>query len=156
MSRGKKLGCVCASCNRRLCVTVGRTVLERTWGKRRARGKFGGSAMASDIMLYEWKQKRTPCPEAASELHRPLDRRLSAMPVPTFADIWCHVVRATYPYGRILSSLDRSRCIFFQVAPQLYSRGWVGLVPDPLLLRISGRAGNRTRTSWSVARNSDH
>jgi hypothetical protein len=29
-------------------------------------------------------------------------------------------------------------------------------VPDPLLLRKSGRAGNRTRTSASVARNSDH
>jgi hypothetical protein len=29
-------------------------------------------------------------------------------------------------------------------------------VPDPLLLRKSGSAGNRTRTSGSVARNSDH
>jgi hypothetical protein len=29
-------------------------------------------------------------------------------------------------------------------------------VPDPLLLRNSGSAGNRTRTSGSVARNSDH
>jgi hypothetical protein len=29
-------------------------------------------------------------------------------------------------------------------------------VPDPLLLRKSGTAGNRTRTSVSVARNSDH
>jgi hypothetical protein len=29
-------------------------------------------------------------------------------------------------------------------------------VPDPLLLRKSGRAGNRTRTSGSVARNYDH
>jgi hypothetical protein len=28
--------------------------------------------------------------------------------------------------------------------------------PDPLLLRRSGRAGNRTWTSGSVARNSDH
>jgi hypothetical protein len=32
----------------------------------------------------------------------------------------------------------------------------VGPVPDPLLLRKSGSAGNRTRTSGSVARNSDH
>jgi hypothetical protein len=45
---------------------------------------------------------------------------------------------------------------FFQVSPQLYSRGWVGPVPDPLLLRKSGRVGNQTRTSGSVARNSDH
>jgi hypothetical protein len=29
-------------------------------------------------------------------------------------------------------------------------------VPDPLLLRKSGSAGNRTRISGSVARNSDH
>jgi hypothetical protein len=29
-------------------------------------------------------------------------------------------------------------------------------VPDPLLLRKSGSAGNRTRTSGSVARNSDY
>jgi hypothetical protein len=29
-------------------------------------------------------------------------------------------------------------------------------VPDPLLLRKSGSAGNRTRTSRSVARNPDH
>jgi hypothetical protein len=29
-------------------------------------------------------------------------------------------------------------------------------VPDPLLLRKSGSAGNRTRTSGSVARSSDH
>jgi hypothetical protein len=29
-------------------------------------------------------------------------------------------------------------------------------VPDPILLRKSGSAGNRTRTSGSVARNSDY
>jgi hypothetical protein len=43
-----------------------------------------------------------------------------------------------------------------QVAPQLYSRGRMGLVPDPLLLRKCGSAGNRNRTSRSVAKNSDH
>jgi hypothetical protein len=37
---------------------------------------------------------------------------------------------------------------FFEVAPQLYSRGWVDPVPDPLLLRKSGSAGNRTRDLW--------
>jgi hypothetical protein len=44
----------------------------------------------------------------------------------------------------------------YQVAPQLYSLGWVNPVPDPLLLRKSGSTGIRTRTSGSVARNSDH
>jgi hypothetical protein len=66
------------------------------------------------------------------------------------------VVSATDPYGRILGFLDRSFYIFFQVAPQLYSQGRVNPVPDPLLLRKSGSAWNRTRTSGSVAKNSDH
>jgi hypothetical protein len=97
----------------------------------------------------------TPWSESTSELYRPSDRRLWDKLVPTFADRGCHVVSVTYPYGRILGFLDRSRYFFFQVAPQLYSRGWVDPVPDPLLLRKSGSAGNRTRTSGSVARNSD-
>jgi hypothetical protein len=73
-----------------------------------------------------------------------------------FADRGCHVVRVTDPYGRILDFLDRSRYLFFQAAPQLYSRGWVDPVSDPPLLRKSGSAVNRTRTSGSVVRNSDH
>jgi hypothetical protein len=44
-----------------------------------------------------------------------------------------------------LGFLDRSRYFFFQVALQLSSRGWVDPVPDPLLLRKSGNAGNRTQ-----------
>jgi hypothetical protein len=43
------------------------------------------------------------------------------------------VVKVTDPHGRILGFLDRNRYNFFQVAPQLYSRGWVDSVPDPLL-----------------------
>jgi hypothetical protein len=66
----------------------------------------------------------------------------------TFADRGCRVVSATDPYGRILGFLDRSRYYFFQVVPQLYSRGWVDPVPDPLLLRKSGSAGNRIRNLW--------
>jgi hypothetical protein len=65
------------------------------------------------------------------------------------------VVSAADPYGRNLVFLDR-RHVFFQAAPQLYSRDSVAYVPDPLLLRKSGSAGNRNRTSGSVARNSDH
>jgi hypothetical protein len=68
----------------------------------------------------------------------------------------CRVVSATDPYGRILGFLDRSRYFIFQVAPQLYSRGLVDPDPDPLLVRKTGSAGNRTRTSGSVARSSDH
>jgi hypothetical protein len=65
------------------------------------------------------------------------------------------VVGVTNPYGRNLDFLDRSRYFFFQVAPELYSRGCVDPVPDPLLLIKSGSVVNRTRASGSVARNSD-
>jgi hypothetical protein len=41
----------------------------------------------------------------------------------TFADRLCHVVSVTDPYGRNLGFVDRSRYIFFQIAPRLYSRG---------------------------------
>jgi hypothetical protein len=84
----------------------------------------------------------------ASELYRPSDRHLPAKLVPSFADRGCHVVSVTDPYGRILNFLDRSRYFLFQVAPQLYSRGWVDPVPDPLRLRTFGSAGNRTRDLW--------
>jgi hypothetical protein len=42
------------------------------------------------------------------------------------------VVSVTDPYGRILGFLDWSRYFFFQVAPQLYSRGSVDPVPENL------------------------
>jgi hypothetical protein len=64
-----------------------------------------------------------------------------------FADIGRHVVSMTDPYGRILGFLYRIRYFFFQVAPQLYWRGWADPVPDPLLLKKSSSAWNRTRTS---------
>jgi hypothetical protein len=66
------------------------------------------------------------------------------------------VVSAVVTYGRNLGLLDRSLYLYFQVAPQLYSRGCEDPVPDPLLLRKPGSAGNRTRASGSVAKNSDY
>jgi hypothetical protein len=42
---------------------------------------------------------------------------------PGFDSRHCHVISVTDPYGRILVFLDRCRYFFFQVAPQLYSRG---------------------------------
>jgi hypothetical protein len=38
--------------------------------------------------------------------------------------------------------------IFTPLTPGVYSRGWVDPVPDPLLLRKSGSAENRTRNLW--------
>jgi hypothetical protein len=43
-----------------------------------------------------------------------------------------------------------------QVAPQLYSRGWVDPVQDLILVRKFGIAENRTGASGSVARTSNH
>jgi hypothetical protein len=99
------------------------------------------------------KKLRGPSPRAN---YTDRATRLSAKLVPTFVDRGCHVISVTDPCGRILGFLDQSHYFFFQVAPQLYSRGWVDHVSDPLLLRKSGSAGNRTRTSGSIARNSDH
>jgi hypothetical protein len=53
--------------------------------------------------------------------------------VPTHVDRECRVVSTTDLYSRILGFLDRSRYCFFQVAHQLYSRGRVDSVPDPLI-----------------------
>jgi hypothetical protein len=69
------------------------------------------------------------------------------MLVPTFADRGCRLVSATDPQGYILGFHDRSHYYFFQVAPQLYSRGWVDHVPDPLL-RKSGSTWNQTQDLW--------
>jgi hypothetical protein len=78
-------------------------------------------------------KKKTPWSESASELYRSSDRRLSKKLLPTFADRECHVVSVTDPYGRILEFSGQEPLLFYQVAPQLYSRGWVDPVPDPLL-----------------------
>jgi hypothetical protein len=87
---------------------------------------------------------------SASEIYRPSYRCLSPKLIPTFVDRGCHVVSFTAPYSCILSFLDWSRYLFFQVAPQLYSQGWVDPVPDPLLHRKSGSAENRTRSSGYI------
>jgi hypothetical protein len=98
------------------------------------------------------KIKQTPWPESARELYRTSERRLSVKVVPTFYGqrTW----RAQRDWSlRPYSRFSRPEpLLFFQVAPQLYSRAWVDSVPDPLLYRKSGSAENRSRTSRSVAR----
>jgi hypothetical protein len=82
--------------------------------------------VASFILeLSRWKliNKQTPWPDSKRELYRPSDNRLSEKLLPTFADRGCCMVSATDPRCRNLGFLHRSRYIFFQVAPQLYSRG---------------------------------
>jgi hypothetical protein len=55
-----------------------------------------------------------------------------------------------------LSFLDQSRYFSFKQLLIYSYKGWVDPVPDLLLLRKFGSAGNRTRTSGLAARNSDH
>jgi hypothetical protein len=91
------------------------------------------------LWLLKKKKKTKLWPEFTSELYRPSDLLLTAKLAPAFADRGCHVVSVTVPYCHILDFLDWSRYFIFQVAPQFVS--------DPLLLRKSGSAGIRTRTS---------
>jgi hypothetical protein len=85
-----------------------------------------------------------------SELTIPTERLLLV------DEVSANVVSVTDLYIHILRFLDQSHYFSFQIAPKLYSRGWVDPIPDPLLLRKSGSTVNRTWTSGSVARNSDH
>jgi hypothetical protein len=80
------------------------------------------SAIKRVEFVSHWK---TPWPESASELYQPSDSRLSAKLVPNFADVGCRVVSAMDSHGRSFGFLDRSSYFYFQVAPQLYSRGRV-------------------------------
>jgi hypothetical protein len=50
-------------------------------------------------------------------------------------------IASLQPYSQFL---DQSRYFFFQAAPQLHSWRWVDPIPDPLLVRKRGSAGNRT------------
>jgi hypothetical protein len=55
-----------------------------------------------------------------------------------------------------LSFQYRSRYYFFQVAPNLSSRGWVNPLPDTLLLRKMAAPAIEPGTSRAADRNSDH
>jgi hypothetical protein len=77
--------------------------------------------------------------------------------VPTFVDRG--VSRGQRGGSRALvniSFLHRSRYFSLKLLLIYPHKGWVDHVPDPLLLRKSGSAVNRTRVLGSVARNSDH
>jgi hypothetical protein len=114
--------------------------------------QFSTYTLQSNRMIYITKTKLNSVSWVRERSIPNELRRLSTQLVPIFVDRGCLVVSVTDTYDHILGFLDRRRYFFFELAPQLYSRGWVDPVPDPLLLRKSGRAGNRTRTSRSVAR----
>jgi hypothetical protein len=64
------------------------------------------------------------------------------------------VVRVTEPYGRILGFLDRSRTFLSSSSSVVLTR-LSGPRSRPITF-FSGSAGNRTRASGSVTKNSDH
>jgi hypothetical protein len=136
---------VCAGTHIRVC-----------WGKMEKDTRYSDTVLTPEKILMvssmsylfcfnSYYFKQTPWPDPRAKY---TDRATAAC-----RRSWCHATSVTDPYGRILGFLDRSRYFFFRVAPQLYSRGWVEPVPDPLLLRKCGSAGNRTQTFGSVARN---
>jgi hypothetical protein len=69
--------------------------------------------------------------------------------MPTFAD-WgmSRGQCGGTPMAVNLSFLDRSSYFFSQVATHLSSQGWGDSVPDPILLRKSGSAGNQNGDLW--------
>jgi hypothetical protein len=107
------------------------------------------------VGFWEWlmfgrssNSKNKLWPRSTSELYWPNDHRFSAKLVPTFADRECRAVNVMDPYGCILGFVDQNCYFIFQVAPHLYSQGWVDPLPDPLLLRKSGSARNGTWDLW--------
>jgi hypothetical protein len=69
--------------------------------------------------------------------------------VPTFVE--CGISRGQRgrtPTAVNLNFLDRSRYFFIQVAPHLCLQVWVDPIPDPMLRRKFGSAGNRARDLW--------
>jgi hypothetical protein len=69
-----------------------------------------------------------------------------------FADRGYCVVSATHPHGSILDFLDWSPYFFFQVALQLYSRGWevVDLERGPLRLVCTTEQLLERKSSGSI------
>jgi hypothetical protein len=106
-----RLGQSCVRCIERLHIKRDLTLQDRI--------KCGKIHIMEGICYGQYREKKTPWPESASELYRLSDRRVSAKLVPTFADRALHVVSVTDPYGHILEFLDRSRYFFFQEASQL-------------------------------------
>jgi hypothetical protein len=69
--------------------------------------------------------------------------------VPTFADRWVSRGQRSGSLTAFnLSFLDRSRYFSSKYLLIYPHKGWVDPVPDPLLLRKSGSAVNRTRDLW--------
>jgi hypothetical protein len=87
------------------------------------------------MMSRQLKLNETSRSKSASELYRPSARRLSAKSLPTVSGkrvLQGQRVRSQRPYSRFSR---QEPLLFYQAAPQLYSRGWgwVDPVSNPLL-----------------------
>jgi hypothetical protein len=94
-------------------------------------------------------------PESTSELDPLSDRSLLEKLVPNFADIECHVVSgdgSLRPY----SLLSRPEPLRFLPSGSSVVLTRLSGPRSRLTTFFSGNAGNRTRASGSVAKNSDH
>jgi hypothetical protein len=90
-----------------------------------------------------------------SKLYRLSYRRLSAKLVPIVADGRRRVVSTTDPHGHILGFSRSEPLLFLRSSCSIVLTRLSGPVPDPVTVRKSGSAGNRTQTAGSVAWNSD-
>jgi hypothetical protein len=101
-----------------------------------------------------WKVETTPTfRHVINELYQP---SLSAKWLPTFCGwrVPCGQRDGSlWPYSRFYR---QEQLFFYQVAPQLYSRGWVDPVPDPLLILLAAlgpgvySASNRSTRSIKI------
>jgi hypothetical protein len=96
------------------------------WSKRRIYKQFGGGGDPSVGRPKKDNNNNNNNNSVVSvrERTKPAERQpLVGEVSANFCRIVVSVVSAEGPYGRILGFLERSRYYFFQVAPQLYSRG---------------------------------
>jgi hypothetical protein len=106
----------------------------------------------TSLRPYSWFSRPDPLLFLPSSSSVALKRLSGPRSRPTTCqEIWqrCESNPDFWIYSRELWPLDHR-------GDQLYSRGREDPVRDPLLLRKCGSTGNRTHTSGSVARNSDH
>jgi hypothetical protein len=97
------------------------------------------------LLKRVWIKKKKPWPLFASELYRPSGRRFSAKIVPTFAG---RGSAQQIPTAVNLGFLGWCRYLFHSSSSSVVLARLSGSRFRTLLLRKSGRAGNRTRDLW--------
>jgi hypothetical protein len=99
------------------------------------------SWLCSTASQHTWSPATITHWQQALRLCRPSDRRLSAKLVPTFANIECHVVRVTDPYGRILGLIWDSQNKIFRPLPTCLKLKMKGRLFPRLFAKPKARSG---------------